>query len=65
MTDDFAENPVLDFNAYSDTIVEIIKDSEPNFTIGIYREWGKKAKLKAYLSITYIRILIQNRQRRG
>jgi hypothetical protein len=63
MNDDFSENPVLDFIAYADTIVDIIKNSDPNFTIGIYGEWGTgkttlmrkiESELRSETSITAI-----------
>jgi tetratricopeptide (TPR) repeat protein len=34
------EEQFLGFGRYSQTIVNIIKGSEPNFSIGIYGEWG-------------------------
>jgi predicted KAP-like P-loop ATPase len=40
ITDDVAPQPILDFKAYSNTIVKMIKESRPKFSIGIYGEWG-------------------------
>jgi predicted KAP-like P-loop ATPase len=40
ITDNFSEQPILDFDSYSDAIVKMIKNSYPNFTIGIFGEWG-------------------------
>ncbi len=40
ITDDIAINPILDFNSYRDAIVNIIKNSYPKFTIGIFGDWG-------------------------
>jgi len=40
ITDNFSEQPILDFESYSDAIVKMIKNSDPNFTIGIFGEWG-------------------------
>ena len=40
ITDNFSKKPILDFEAYRDAIVKIIKKSHPNFTIGIFGEWG-------------------------
>ena len=34
------ESLVLNLDSYSEAIVKIVIDSEPNFTIGIYGEWG-------------------------
>jgi predicted KAP-like P-loop ATPase len=42
ITDDFSRFPVLDFEAYTDTIVSIILKSYPKFSIGIYGEWGSR-----------------------
>jgi predicted KAP-like P-loop ATPase len=39
-TDDVSRQPILDFDAYSNTIVKMIKESHPKFSIGIYGEWG-------------------------
>jgi len=63
ITDDVARKPVLDFDAYSDTVVDIIKNSYPRFSIGIYGEWGTgkttlmrqiESKLKTEKSITTV-----------
>jgi predicted KAP-like P-loop ATPase len=40
ITDNFSKQPILDFDSYTDAIVKMIKNSYPNFTIGIYGEWG-------------------------
>ena len=40
LTDDIAIDPILDFNLYRNAIVNIIKTSNPKFTIGIFGEWG-------------------------
>lgn len=40
ITDDIAIHPILDFNLYTNAIVEIIKNSYPKFTIGIFGDWG-------------------------
>ena len=40
LTDEFEVEPFLDFNRYVETIVRMVKGSEPNFSIGIYGEWG-------------------------
>jgi predicted AAA+ superfamily ATPase len=40
ITDDVAVEPILDFELYRNAIVNIIKNSYPKFTIGIFGEWG-------------------------
>jgi uncharacterized protein YjbI with pentapeptide repeats len=40
LTDDIAIDPILDFNLYRNAIVNIIKNSHPKFTIGIFGDWG-------------------------
>ena len=40
ITDDIAIEPILDFNLYRDAIVNIIRNSYPKFTIGIFVDWG-------------------------
>jgi predicted KAP-like P-loop ATPase len=40
ITDDVAVDPILDFELYRNAIVNIIKNSYPKFTIGIFGEWG-------------------------
>jgi hypothetical protein len=40
ITDDIAVDPILDFDLYRDAIVNIIKNSYPKFTIGIFGDWG-------------------------
>jgi predicted KAP-like P-loop ATPase len=40
LTDDIASDPILDFNLYSNAIVNIVRNSHPKFTIGIFGDWG-------------------------
>jgi uncharacterized protein YjbI with pentapeptide repeats len=40
LTDDISSDPILDFNLYSNAIVNIVRNSHPNFTIGIFGDWG-------------------------
>ena len=40
LIDDVEENPTHDFNSLSETISNIIRNSTPHFTIGVYGEWG-------------------------
>jgi predicted KAP-like P-loop ATPase len=40
IVDDVTDKPILDFEAYSNTIVKMIEQSPPRFSIGIYGEWG-------------------------
>ena len=40
LTDDAVIDPILDFNLYSNAIVNIIKNSHPKFSIGIFGDWG-------------------------
>jgi len=40
ITDNFSKLPILDFDSYTNAIVKMIKNSYPNFTIGIYGDWG-------------------------
>ena len=40
ITDDIAINPILDFNLYCGAIVDIIRNSHPKFTIGVFGDWG-------------------------
>ena len=40
ITDNYSLRPILDFDSYSDAIVKMIRNSYPNFTIGIFGEWG-------------------------
>lgn len=40
ITDDIAVEPILDFNFYRDAIVNIVRNSFPKFTIGIFGDWG-------------------------
>jgi predicted KAP-like P-loop ATPase len=39
ITDDIARYPILDFNIYRDVIKNIVKNSYPKFTIGIFGDW--------------------------
>lgn len=38
ITGDVAPNPILDFEAYSNTIINMITQSHPKFSIGIYSQ---------------------------
>jgi tetratricopeptide (TPR) repeat protein len=40
LSDEHENKPILDFESYCNTLLDIIKDSEPEFSIGIYDEWG-------------------------
>lgn len=40
LVDDIEPKPILDFEAYSETISNIVKGSHPKFSVGIYGEWG-------------------------
>ena len=40
LTDDTVTDPILDFNLYSNAIVNIIKNSHPKFSIGVFGDWG-------------------------
>jgi uncharacterized protein YjbI with pentapeptide repeats len=40
LTDDIANDPILDFNLYANTIANIVRNSQPKFTIGIFGDWG-------------------------
>ena len=40
ITDDIAIEPILDFNLYSNAIVNIVRNSYPKFTIGLFGDWG-------------------------
>ena len=40
LTDNPSSKPILDFDSYTEAVVKIIKESHPNFTIGIIGEWG-------------------------
>ena len=40
LTDDTVIDPILDFNLYSNAIVNIIKNSHPKFSIGVFGDWG-------------------------
>jgi predicted KAP-like P-loop ATPase len=40
LTDDVEEFPTKDFEKYSELIIGMINKSSPNFSIGLYGEWG-------------------------
>jgi uncharacterized protein YjbI with pentapeptide repeats len=40
ITDDISHFPILDFDDYANALTNIIKNSYPKFSIGIYGEWG-------------------------
>lgn len=40
LTDDLEEYPTLQFQKYSKVIMDLIEESYPNFSIGLYGEWG-------------------------
>ena len=42
MTDtiELDEQPFLGFENYVDTIVKMVRGSKPNFSVGVYGEWG-------------------------
>ena len=40
LIDDYEKNPTLEFESLGYTIANIIKNTQPRFTIGIYGEWG-------------------------
>jgi tRNA A37 threonylcarbamoyladenosine biosynthesis protein TsaE len=40
LLDDYEKNPTRNFESLGKTISNIIKSSPPNFTLGIYGEWG-------------------------
>lgn len=40
LVDEFSSEPINNYEKLSDTLVTIIKNSQPHFTIGIYGEWG-------------------------
>jgi len=40
LLDDYEKNPTRNFESLSKTISNIIKSSPPNFTLGVYGEWG-------------------------
>ena len=40
LIDDYDSHPTIEFESLGDTIANIIKNSQPRFTIGIYGEWG-------------------------
>jgi predicted KAP-like P-loop ATPase len=39
-TDKAEKNPILRFDKYRDVLLNLIVDSDPKFSIGIYGEWG-------------------------
>lgn len=40
LTDEVEPIPILDFDKYRDTIINLVKYTEPRFSIGIYGQWG-------------------------
>jgi predicted KAP-like P-loop ATPase len=40
LTDEIEEEPVLGSKPYAECLVDIIRDTPPRFSIGIYGEWG-------------------------
>ena len=40
LIDEIEPSPILDFKQYSNTMANVIKNSDPRFSIGIYGEWG-------------------------
>lgn len=40
LTDEVEDHPVLGFEPYADCLVDIIRDTNPRLSIGIYGEWG-------------------------
>jgi len=40
ITDTYSKRPLFDFPIYSQVIVKMIKNSDPNFCVGVYGEWG-------------------------
>lgn len=40
ITDTYSKRPLFDFGIYSKVIVKMIKNSYPNFCIGVHGEWG-------------------------
>ena len=41
LTDEIEEDkPILEFDKYCDTIIKIVSDSKPRFSLGIYGQWG-------------------------
>jgi len=65
LIDDVESNPTDDFTSLSITIANIIKDSTPHFTIGIYGEWGtgKTTLMKAIEKILSIEGIPKNEQK--
>ncbi len=40
LTDEVEKEPILGFKPYAECLVDIIRDTSPRFSIGIYGEWG-------------------------
>ena len=40
ISDDIADYPILDFKLYRDAILNIIRNSHPKFTVGVFGDWG-------------------------
>jgi hypothetical protein len=40
LSDDIEKKPIIGFDALSSIITNIVKDSEPKFSIGIFGQWG-------------------------
>ena len=40
LTDELSETPLLEFNTYRDVIFDLLINSTPRFSIGIFGEWG-------------------------
>jgi hypothetical protein len=64
LTDDVETDPILDFERYSDAVINMVRDSNPKFVIGIYGEWGTgkttlmrfiENKLRAYVKGEVVR----------
>jgi hypothetical protein len=45
ITDDISLVPILDFPDYKNTIIKIIQNSYPKFSIGIYGDWAPEKQL--------------------
>ena len=65
LIDDVESNPTDDFTSLSITIANIIRDSTPHFTIGIYGEWGtgKTTLMKAIERNLSTEGVLQNEQK--
>ena len=40
LSDDVAKKPILGLDRFAETIVRMVKGSDPKLSIGIYGEWG-------------------------